>query len=132
MIVQRKNESAYTSLPRQAPRQIYTPLVSRQPAKPIVPSSMQQKPAAGIPSLKERVQEKDAERKKLFEGFGAGQEQKPKYSKAEPKQETRQTESAKQKPSAKTARKQEKSQKSKEDVFAKLRTIAQERKKRKK
>ena len=136
VVVQKKKEKEYSlHLHRQALRQSYAPPVSRtqQPTRPIMPAAAQQKPLAGPLSLRDRTLQKDAERKKLFEGFETGQKQKSKEEKIEPKPEAKQkTASPKANAERKNSRRQQKAVKPKEDVFAKLKSIAQERKKTKK
>jgi len=134
----KKEFEAY--IPRQAPKQTITQGERPQPARTFTPSTppnqfaqqrqpIPQRPISGPAPLRERILQKDLERKKLFESFGEQRQGKPE----EKKPEAGQAKILKEK---KTEKKKTKRQprpiKPKEDVFEKLKSIAREKKKSRK
>lgn len=127
--VQKKREKEFEAPLQRAPRQIFPQAPPRQPARTFG-TQIPQRSAA--PPLRERILQRDLDRKRIFEPFGKAEQKVEQKQEQKPEQKLQEKPEAKKTAEIKTEKKQIRKQaKPKEDVFEKLRTIAQEKKSKK-
>ncbi|MBI4452407.1 hypothetical protein HY637_03185, partial [Candidatus Woesearchaeota archaeon] len=125
--VEKKKESEFAAW-RQTPKRTMTPQQKPVPRQPIFMQKQQQR-AEVNPNAKAIEDIKNIERKKLFESFGGKQAEKPlKPENAKAEKEIKTEEKPKE--GKQRSRRKPQQKKPKEDVFLRLKTIAQESKKK--